>query len=168
MASYGQLRADGEPWIRALIRNRGLLRADAVVAQGMRFAISGVVVSIVYITITTLLSEVSHLRFQVALVIGWCAAVTVHFTLQRTFVWRREARFALPFGRQVGRYLLVAVSQLGVTAAATTFLPSLLHVPAEAVYLATAALITFTNFVVFRHGVFHSEAGAGAGAGAGA
>lgn len=160
MASYGRLRADGEPWGRALRRNLSLLRTDAVLAQGMRFALSGVVVSIVYITITTLLSEVSHLRFQVALVIGWCAAVAVHFTLQRTFVWRRQAGFALPFGRQVGRYLLVAVSQLGVTAATTTVLPSLLGVPAEAVYLATAALVTLVNFLVFRHGVFHAEAGA--------
>jgi putative flippase GtrA len=161
MASYGQLRAEGEPWRQALTRNLGLLRTDAVVAQGVRFALSGVVVSIVYITITTVLSEVSHLRFQIALVIGWCAAVAVHFTLQRTFVWRRDASFALPFGRQVGRYLLVALSQLGVTAATTAVLPSVLGVPAEAVYLATAALITLVNFLVFRNGVFHAEAGAG-------
>jgi putative flippase GtrA len=161
MASYGQLKADGEPWGRALSRNLRLLRTDAVVAQGARFALSGVVVSIVYITITTLLSEVSHLRFQVALVIGWSAAVAVHFTLQRTFVWRSKSSFALPFKHQVGRYMVVAVSQLGVTAASTAVLPPLLGVPAEAVYLATAALITILNFLVFRNGVFHPQAGIG-------
>jgi putative flippase GtrA len=158
MASYGQLRVDGEPWRRTLTRSLALLRTDAVLAQGARFAFTGVVVSIVYITLTTVLSEVSHLRFQLALVIGWCAAVTVHFTLQRTFVWRRQQGFALPFGRQVRRYLLVAVAQLGVTAATTAVLPSLLGVSAEAVYLATAALVTLVNFLVFRHGVFHAEA----------
>lgn len=125
-------------------------------AQGARFALSGTVVSVVYITITTLLSSVSHLRFQVALAIGWCAAVSVHFTLQRTFVWARAEKFALPFGRQAGRYLLVACSQLGITAATTAALPSALHVPAEVVYLATAALLTLFNFLVFRHGVFHA------------
>jgi putative flippase GtrA len=139
------------------MRNLALLRTDAVLAQGIRFAFSGAVVSIVYITVTTVLSEVSHLRFQLALVIGWCAAVSVHFTLQRTFVWRREAQFALPFGRQVRRYLLVAVSQLGVTAATTAVLPSVLGVSAEVVYLGTALLVTVVNFLVFRNGVFHAH-----------
>jgi putative flippase GtrA len=157
MASYGQLRVDGEPWRRALIRNITLLRTDAVLAQGVRFVLSGVVVSVVYITVTTLLSQVSHLRFQIALAIGWCCAVAVHFTLQRTFVWRRQTQFALPFGRQVGRYLLVAVSQLGVTAATTAVLPSVLGVSAEIIYLCTAALVTGVNFLVFRNGVFHAE-----------
>ena len=158
MATPGQLRADGEPWRRALIRNLALLRTDAILAQGVRFVISGVVVSIVYIAVTTILSEVSHLRFQLALVIGWSAAVTVHFTLQRTFVWKRQQQFALPFGRQVRRYLLVAVSQLALTSATTTFLPRALGLPAEAVYLATVSLVTLFNFIVFRHGVFHAEA----------
>jgi putative flippase GtrA len=158
MSVYGQLRAPGEPWRRTLVRNLLLMRTDTVVAQGMRFALSGVVVSVVYIAVTTVLSEVSHLRFQIALAIGWCAAVSVHFTLQRTFVWKRAAQFALPFARQVRRYLLVAVSQLGVTAATTTVLPPLLGVPAEAVYLGTALLITTINFLVFRNGVFHAEA----------
>jgi putative flippase GtrA len=157
MASYGQLRAEGEPWRRALARNLRLLRTDAILAQGVRFVISGVVVSIVYITVTTVLSEVAHLRFQIALAIGWTAAVSVHFTLQRTFVWKREQQFALPFARQVRRYLLVAGSQLAVTTATTTFLPSALGVPAEAIYLATVSLLTLFNFVVFRHGVFHPE-----------
>ncbi len=157
MAISGQLRADGESWRRALARNLALLRTDAVLAQGVRFAFSGVVVSIVYIAITTLLSQVWHLRFQFALVIGWSAAVAVHFTLQRTFVWKGQQQFALPFRRQVRRYLIVAVSQLGVTTASTTFLPSALGVSAEVVYLATVSLVTLLNFVVFRHGVFHPE-----------
>lgn len=138
------------------MRYVAMLRADTVVAQGVRFAFSGVVVSIVYITITTLLSAVSHLRFQLALVIGWSAAVAVHFTLQRTFVWAREERFALPFGRQVRRYMIVAVSQLAITTATTTVLPSLLGVSAELVYLGTGATITLLNFLVFRNGVFHA------------
>jgi putative flippase GtrA len=159
MATYRQLRADGEPWRRALLRNLALLRTDAVLAQGVRFVFSGAVVSVVYITVTTVLSQVSRLHFQIALAIGWCAAIAVHFTLQRTFVWKRQAGFALPFGRQVRRYMLVAVSQLAVTAATTTLLPSVLGVPVEVVYLGTAVVVTGFNFIVFRHGVFHGEPG---------
>jgi putative flippase GtrA len=139
------------------MRSALVLRADNVAAQGMRFACSGAVVSVVYITITTLLSAVAHLPFEVALVIGWCAAICVHFTLQRTFVWARAQRFALPFGRQVGRYLLIAVSQLLVTAATTAALPPLLGVSSEVIYLITGACITVVNFLVFRNGVFHSS-----------
>jgi putative flippase GtrA len=158
MAYHLQLRAEGESWRRALVRGVTLLRTDAVLAQGVRFALSGAFVSVVYISVTTVLAEVSHLRFQVALAIGWSAAVVVHFTLQRTFVWANENDFVLPFRHQVGRYLVVAVSQLGVTATTTAVFPSVLGVPAEAVYLATAALITLVNFLVFRNGIFHAEA----------
>jgi putative flippase GtrA len=149
----------GAQWGLAFLHDAIVRRADNVAAQGVRFACSGVIVSVVYISITTLLSQVVHLQFQVALVIGWCAAVTVHYTLQRTFVWVHEKSFALPFRSQVGRYLLVAVSQLGVTAATTAALPPLLGVSSEVVYLATAACITIFNFIVFRNGVFHATSG---------
>jgi putative flippase GtrA len=149
--------AVGLRW-QALGASLGSLRADGVLAQGTRFVISGALVSAVYITITTLLSVASHLRFQLALAIGWCAAVALHFTLQRTFVWAHDT-FALPFRHQFGRYLLVAGSQLGVSATTTAVLPSLLGVSAEVIYLATAALLTLLNFVIFRGGVFHPETG---------
>jgi putative flippase GtrA len=145
--------------VRALqvLRSEGLL-AESLLAQGVRFLISGVVVSTVYIAVTTLLAEGSHIRFQIALGIGWCTAVSMHFTLQRVFVWTHRDGFALPFSRQVGRYLAVAGTQLGVTTAATTLLPSALGLPTEMIYLATAALLTSINFLVFRGGVFHADA----------
>jgi putative flippase GtrA len=143
-----------ERWFGA---GRAPWRAEELFAQGIRFALSGVIVSIVYIAITTVLAEVSHLEFQLALAIGWCAAVSIHFTLQRLFVWAHEARFALPFAHQVGRYMLVACAQLGVTVTSTAVLPAVLGLPAEAIYLMTAVLLTLINFVVFRNGIFHHD-----------
>jgi len=140
---------------QALADRLSALRTDGVLAQGARFAISGALVSAVYISITTLLSSVSHMRFQIALAIGWMVAIAVHFTLQRTFVWARSEAFALTFRHQIGRYLLVACAQLGVSLSTTAVLPGLLGVSAELVYLATAVLITACNFLVFRTGVFH-------------
>jgi putative flippase GtrA len=148
---------ENEAWSGLLSRGLTVLRLDHIGAQAVRFAITGVVVATVYIAVTTFLSQASHIQFQIALAIGWCIGMSVHFTLQRTFVWAREGRFALPFGRQVRRYLLVAGSQLGLTAASTAMLPSVLGLPVEAVYLATAAALTSLNFVAFRHGVFHAE-----------
>ena len=49
--------------------------------------------------------------------------------------------------------------QYGVTAASTGLLPSALGVSAEIVYLATVAVVLSSNFLVFRHGIFHAKAG---------
>ncbi len=113
--------------------------------------------TVVYLSATTLLADVAGLPFQVALAGGFCLALSVHFTLQRLFVWAHRDDFALPLRHQAGRYLALAVLQYAITAASTTLLPSALGVPTEAIYLATVAIITCVNFVVFRHGIFHAK-----------
>jgi putative flippase GtrA len=141
----------------------GLLRSLAtsgsgLVGQGVRFALTGGVVALVYLGSTTLLADVAGLPFQAALALGFGLALLVHFTLQRQFVWLHETDFALPFRDQVGRYLVVAACQYGLTALSTLVLPHALGLPTEVVYLATVVIILATNFVVFRHGVFHARA----------
>ena len=131
--------------------NSGLL------GQGVRFALAGGVVTIVYVGATTLLAEVVGLPFQVALALGFGVALTVHFTLQRLFVWTHHEEFALPLHHQAGRYLAVSAVQYGVTAASTALLPSALGVSTEIVYLATVAVVVSTNFLVFRNAIFHAE-----------
>lgn len=95
--------------------------------------------------------------FQAALILGLCVALVIHFTLQRLFVWTHHDEFALPLHHQVGRYLTVTAVQYGVTAASTSVLPSALGVTTETVYLATVAVLISTNFLVFRHGIFHAR-----------
>jgi putative flippase GtrA len=127
-----------------------------ILGQGMRFAMSGGAVALVYLTTTTVLADVVGVPFQVALAIGFCAGLALHFTLQRLFVWGRRETFALPLHHQAGRYLVVAGAQYCVTAASTSLLPSALDVSTEGVYLATVVVLTCTNFMVFRSFVFHS------------
>jgi putative flippase GtrA len=134
--------------------------------QGARFVLAGCAVTAVYLTTTTTLAVLFGVPFEVALAIGFFLALILHFTLQRTFVWVNSEEFALPFRRQVGRYLLVAGSQYAVTAASVTLLPAALGLPAEVVYLAAVALTTSANFVVFRNGVFHATSGSAAQASA--
>jgi putative flippase GtrA len=137
---------------------RSLRSPDSgTLGQGLRFAISGGIVMLVYLATTTLLASVVGLHFQLALAIGFCAGLLVHFTLQRVFVWTHHEEFALPLHDQIGRYLLVAGAQYGLTAASTALLPAALGVPTEAVYLATVAVIVCANFIVFRHGIFHAK-----------
>jgi putative flippase GtrA len=130
-------------------------RDSGVLGQGMRYALVGCVVAVVYLSTTTLLALVLGMPFQAALAIGACLAIVVHFTLQRAFVWAHSEEFALPFHHQIGRYLLVTGAQYGVTAASVALLPAALGLPTEVVYLTTVMLIASANFLIFRHGVFH-------------
>lgn len=125
--------------------------------QGVRFALAGGTVALVYLTTTIVLAEVVGIPFQVALAIGYGLGLIVHFTLQRVFVWAHYEEFALPLHQQAGRYLIVAGVQYGVTAASTSLLPTALGVPTEIVYLVTVAVVVSVNFLVFRQRIFHAK-----------
>jgi putative flippase GtrA len=124
--------------------------------QGFRFALTGGIVALVYLGITTLLAAVVGLRFEVSLAIGFTVALVTHFSLQRLFVWRHpELSYALRFHHQLGRYLAVAGIQYGLTAGITAVLPAALGVSAELVYVPTALALSAINFLVFRARIFH-------------
>jgi len=153
----------GTPRRSASLRRlaRALRAPDpGILGQGIRFALAGGTVALVYLTTTTVLAEVFGVPFQAALAIGFSVGLLVHFTLQRLFVWTHHEEFALPLRHQVGRYLMVSAAQYGVTAASVALLPAALGVSAEAVYLATVAVLVSANFLVFRYGIFHARAAA--------
>ncbi len=125
--------------------------------QVTRFLVNGCTTALVYLLGTTLLALAVGLPFQIALAIGFSLAVAVNFTLHRGFVWVHYEEFALPFHHQFGRYIAVAGTQYGLTAASIALLPRALGLPTEVVYLATAVLLTPVNFVVFRFVVFHAR-----------
>ena len=126
--------------------------------QVIRFGLAGGSVAVLYITVTTVLSQVVGLPFELALAIGFTCGLLLHFTLQRVFVWMHHEDFALPLRGQVGRYLTMAATQYGVTAASTGLLPGALSVPTEIVYLVTMAAVTTTGFLVMRLLIFHAGA----------
>jgi putative flippase GtrA len=155
------LSTPGAPGHRALSAVRTLRSpSSGLIGQGVRFALAGGIVALVYLTITIVLADVFGVPFQAALAIGFGVATIVHFTLQRVFVWTHHEEFALPMHHQAARYLAAASVQYGLTAASTAFLPSLLGAPTEIVYLVTVAAVISTNFLVFRHGIFHGKASA--------
>jgi putative flippase GtrA len=142
---------------RAVLLTRRLRSPElGLLGQGLRFAIAGGIVWCVYVVATLGFSHVAGLPFQAALALGFAVAVSTHFALQRMFVWIHREEFALPFERQVGRYLIVAGVQYGLTALVTSTVPDALGVPTDVVYLATAVCITAGNFVILRTRVFHA------------
>jgi putative flippase GtrA len=131
--------------------------SSGLLGQGVRYGLAGGAVALVYLSTTTVLAEVVRIPFQIALAIGFFVAFVVHFTLQRLFVWSHQEEFALPLHHQAGRYLTVAGTQYGLTIASTSLLPAALGVSTEIVYLVTVAVLASTNFLVFRHGIFHAD-----------
>lgn len=129
--------------------------------QIVRFGLAGGLVTLVYIGITTVLSQAVGLPFEAALAIGFVTALLLHFTLQRMFVWIHYEGFALPMREQVGRYLLMAVSQFAITSLATAVLPSALGVSTEIVYLVTMAVVTTAGFLIMRFIIFHGASAGG-------
>jgi putative flippase GtrA len=128
-----------------------------VAGQLARFVLSGGIVAVVYVSVTTVLHDVCGLHFQVALAIGFVVGVTLHFTLQRVFVWRHHQEFALAVQHQAIRYMGVCGSQYGLTALSTAELPGLVGMPVEVVYVLTMLVIAAINFAIFRGGVFHPQ-----------
>lgn len=140
---------------RVLAEMRNLRKSSGLVGQGARYAMAGAVVTVFYMLITTFFALVVGLPFQVALAIGFCFALTMHFTFQRVFVWADREQFALSFHHQAGRYLMASGVQYGLTVACTSLLPPLLGMSPEAVYIAAVPLLALCNFLMLRYAVFH-------------
>ncbi len=128
---------------------------SGLAGQGVRFALAGTIVAGVYVSVTTLLHGLFAVPFQIALAIGFSISVALHFTLQRFFVWKYHEQFALEVRHQAARYLLVCVTQYGITALSTARLPDLLGLPVEVVYVMTMLTVAGVNFLLFRGSVFH-------------
>ena len=145
--------------MRATIRHL-LSPRSGLLGQLVRFGMVGGLVTLFYLTVTTVLYKVAGLPFQAALAIGFAFSLLLHFTLQRLFVWVHYEGFALAFRGQVGRYLTMAGSQYAITVAATAVLPGALGVPTEAVYLVTMAVVTVAGFLLMRFAIFHADSDA--------
>jgi putative flippase GtrA len=134
------------------------LRGSGLLEQAARYVLTGGTVTAIYLGTTTVLADAVGLPFQIALAIGACAGVVVHFTLQRFFVWAHSDEYALALRHQAARYLIFAGAQYGLTAASTAILPTALGLPVELVYLGTVAILVSMNFLVFRNVIFHPKA----------
>jgi putative flippase GtrA len=133
------------------------LRNPGLPSRATRFAAAGGIVALTYVACTTLLATVVGLPFQLSLATGFAVALTLHFSLQRRFVWAHDDGYALPVHHQAARYTTVAIAQYLITVAATSTLPSVVGVSTTIIYLATTAIVSIVNFVLFRVAIFHPE-----------
>jgi putative flippase GtrA len=130
------------------------VKVRSFLAQLVRYAAAGGTSALLYVVLTLLLAGPVGLPIQVAIPPAYVLAVIVNFALQRHFVFRHNGDFALPIHHQAGYYVVVGVIVVGGSAAATTWLPPLLDVSEEAVYLGTVVLTPLFTYAVFRLRVF--------------
>jgi putative flippase GtrA len=132
--------------------------SPAARGQLMRYAIAGATVAAVYIGLTLSLSGPAGLDIQAAIPIAYVTAICLHFTLQRWFVFHDAGAFALAMHHQIGRYVVLGLSQYGLTAAATAILPGALDLPERVVYVCAVGAISGISFILLRTRVFHAHA----------
>jgi putative flippase GtrA len=124
----------------------------------IRYAIAGLTVASVYLGLPIALNGIFGMPIEAAIPIAYVVAISLHFTLQRLFVFRHVETFALSRREQAMRYVAIAAVQYPTTALSTAILPGLLHVSERAAYLGTALVVAVTFYVVLRTHVFHPTA----------
>jgi putative flippase GtrA len=137
-------------WIRVLLRHD-------LAGPFIRYGIAGATVAGVYLAIPLVLNGLLHLWIQIAIPIGYILAITLHFNLQRHFVFRHVDEFALTVRQQIGRYIAIGCVQYPTTALATAFLPKLLGVNERVMFVMITIVISLTFFLLLRGHVFHPD-----------
>lgn len=127
-----------------------------IVRGASRYAIAGAIVAATYIGLTLLLDGPVGLALQAAIPVGYVLAVSLHFILQRFFVFADADAFALTGAQQVRRYLVIGAVQYAITALATATLPELLGVDERVIYVAVVVFISACTFLMLRTRVFHA------------
>lgn len=119
---------------------------------------AGATVAAFYLAVPLLLNGLLGIPIEVAILIAYILAVTLHFNLQRHFVFRQVDAFALSVRQQIGRYLIIGAIQYPTTALATAVLPGLLGVSERVVFVAVTIVMSLTFFLLLRGHVFHPDA----------
>jgi len=134
---------------------RSLRTHGAAHVVALRYLLVGGLTAGVYLGLGVLLSGPGDMNIQLAIPIAYAVSLVVHFSLQRYFVWAHKEEYALGAGGQGTRYLAIAGVQYVMTALATAFLPDVLGVSEQVVFVVGAVVATLIVFTVLRLHVFH-------------
>lgn len=138
-----------------------LLLTHPLAGPGIRYLIAGAIVGAVYLGLPVGLNEGAGVPVEGAIPIAFALALTLHFTLQRAFVFRHVATFALSTRGQLRRYCAIAAVQYPTTAALTALLPGLLHLPQRDCFVIITLSVSLISFTVLRTHIFHGHGAPG-------
>jgi putative flippase GtrA len=132
-----------------------MLASHPLAGPGLRYGMTGVIVAMVYIGTPVVLNGLAGLPIQAVIPIAYVLAVSLHFTLQRYFVFRHVDEFALTKRQQIGRYISIGAVQYPTTAVATALIPHVIGISARAAYVLVVLTMSFAVFLVLRTHIFH-------------
>jgi putative flippase GtrA len=132
-----------------------VLAEHPLTGQTIRYAIVGASVAGVYLSLPLIFHGAFGVAIQIAIPIAYVLAVSLHFQLQRHFVFRHVTRFALSRRKQVARYIALGLVQYPTTALSTFLLPRILGLSEQAAFVCTSLAISATFFLLLRGHVFH-------------
>jgi putative flippase GtrA len=132
-----------------------MLARHPLAGPTLRYGMTGATVAGVYLAIPLILGAALGVAIQVAIPIAYVLAVSLHFTLQRRFVFRHVDEFALSTRQQITRYVAIGAIQYPTTAVATALLPGVLGVSDRVTFVGTTVAISVTFFLILRGHVFH-------------
>lgn len=134
-----------------------MLLTHQLTAVGLRYAITGVIVGVVYIGTPVVLNGGFGVPVEVAIPLAYLVAITLHFNLQRHFVFRHISSFALSARQQIGRYVIIGAVQYPTTAIATAVLPSVLGLSQRITYVVVTLTMSLGSFLLLRTHIFHPQ-----------
>lgn len=140
------------------MRHLRLLLSHPLAGPGLRYCVSGGAVAVVYLGVPVVLNGGAGVPIEVTIPIAYLLAISLHFTLQRYFVFRHVPVFSLSGRGQIGRYAMIAAIQYPTTAVATALLPGVLGLSSRATFLIVAVTMSVTIFLVLRAHIFHPDA----------
>jgi putative flippase GtrA len=134
----------------------GVSTPTRITTHAVRYAIAGATVFGTYVACTLLFSGPLGIPIAIAIAIAYVLSVSLHFCLQRFFVFRDRTEFALATHHQIGRYIVIGGVQYCITATLTAVLPGWLGVSEQIVYVCSAFALSGGVFLLLRGGVFHA------------
>lgn len=120
-----------------------------------RFAVTGGFVAAVQFGVVILLTLLG-LPIQVALALTMIVVLTLHFSLNRQWVFASDSEYAFHLSGQGARYLVAAAISYGGLAFGTAVFPAVLGVPDLVGLLLASAVMTVVNFAVLHLWIFRT------------
>jgi putative flippase GtrA len=156
--TFRQDRYDGRAMGQTVMTTRragGVLRRMPRPAVVSKFALTGVLVGATHLGLVSVL-VLAGMPIQAALALSFVVALSLHFTLNRQWVFAPDSGYALHFSRQGLRYLFAAGLSYAGTSIAVAVLPDVLGIPELAVFFLAAGAMACVSFAILHLWVFHA------------
>jgi putative flippase GtrA len=120
-----------------------------------RFLATGGIVAVIHLGLVSAM-VLFGVHIQVALIASYLVSLTIHFTLNRQWVFASDHGYAFHFTLQGMRYLATAILSYACTATALAVVPDALGLADLAVFFLATGAMAIVSFVLLRTWVFRS------------